>query len=368
MTRTAPHRLLVLRQLSHARQRLDLPDSTFTAEELRYLRSLPAVVAVSAGRIRYTEAFKRVCMRQYRQGKSPARIFREAGLDSALIGYKRIERCIARWRNIGTEETPEQLAEDEAYERDLDRWRQAQTHMRAGAGVGGRRAAASVPPVAPGAHATSGVSSVSGVPASPAASAISASPSTRMVSAATTSAMGTISIPSIGVHLPIRHGTSSDVLSAGAGYLMGTSLPVGGSSTHAVITAHRGLAGASMFTRLDEMAVGDRFSLTVLGATMTYRVDRVTVIKPEDTAILRISSTEDRVTLMTCTPYGVNTHRLLVSGVRVPNATAEAGRGRTSHAGPTTRVWCWIALAAGGLVIGGGIGYLVWRGRRKSGS
>jgi sortase A len=180
--------------------------------------------------------------------------------------------------------------------------------------------------------------------------------------------MGTISIPSIGVHLPIRHGTSSDVLSAGAGHLMGTSLPAGGSSTHAVITAHRGLAGASMFTRLDEMAVGDRFSLTVLGTTMTYRVDRVTVIKPEDTAILRISSTEDRVTLMTCTPYGVNTHRLLVSGVRVPNATAEAGRERTSHAGPTTRVWCWIALAAGGLVIGGGIGYLVWRGRRKSGS
>lgn len=103
-----------------------------------------------------------------------------------------------------------------------------------------------------------------------------------------------------------------------------------------------------MFTRLDEMAVGDRFSLTVLGTTMTYRVDRVT--------------------LMTCTPYGVNTHRLLVSGVRVPNAAAEAGRGRTSHAGPTTRVWCWIALAAGGPVIGGGIGYLVWRGRRKSGS
>lgn len=181
MTRTAPHRLLVLRQLGRARQRLDLPDGTFTAEELRYLRSLPAVVAVSAGRIRYTEAFKRVCMRQYRQGKSPARIFREAGLDSALIGYKRIERCIARWRNIGTEETPEQLAEDEAYERDLDRWRQAQTHMRAGAGVGGRRAAASVPPVVPGAYATSGVSSVSGVPASP---------PTRMVSAAATSAMG----------------------------------------------------------------------------------------------------------------------------------------------------------------------------------
>ena len=124
MTRTAPHRLLVLRQLSHARQRLDLPDSTFTAEELRYLRSLPAVVAVSAGRIRYTEAFKRVCMRQYRQGKSPARIFREAGLDSALIGYKRIERCIARWRNMDIRPTPEHEAEDNAYKKAVARWRQ----------------------------------------------------------------------------------------------------------------------------------------------------------------------------------------------------------------------------------------------------
>lgn len=171
MTRSAPHRLLVLRQLSRARQRLDLPDGTFTAEELRYLRSLPAVAAVSAGRIRYTEAFKRICMRQYRQGKSPARIFREAGLDSALIGYKRIERCIARWRSIGTEETPEQLAEDQAYERDLDRWRQVQSHMRSAAGANGRRSAASSLP------------SASGVSAMPAAS------STRMVSAAATSPM-----------------------------------------------------------------------------------------------------------------------------------------------------------------------------------
>lgn len=179
--------------------------------------------------------------------------------------------------------------------------------------------------------------------------------------------MGVISIPSIGVHLPIRHGTSSDVLSAGAGHLMGTSLPVGGTSTHAVITAHRGLAGASMFTRLDEMAVGDRFSLTVLGATMAYRVDRVTVIKPEDTAILRISGTEDRVTLMTCTPYGVNTHRLLVSGVRVPNASSvrDGDDMPSSSQGVTARVLRWSALAAAGLVVGVGVGYGVWRRRRE---
>ena len=124
MTRTAPHRRLVLRQLSHARQRLDLPDRKFTAQELRYLRSLPAVAAVSSGRIRYVEAFKRECVRKYRAGESPARIFRAAGLDSALIGYKRIERCIARWRNMDIRPTPEHEAEDNAYKKAVARWRQ----------------------------------------------------------------------------------------------------------------------------------------------------------------------------------------------------------------------------------------------------
>lgn len=124
MTRTAPHRRLVLRQLSHARQRLDLPDRKFTAQELQYLRSLPAVAAVSSGRIRYVEAFKRECVRKYRAGESPARIFRAAGLDSALIGYKRIERCIARWRNMDIRPTPEHEAEDNAYKKAVARWRQ----------------------------------------------------------------------------------------------------------------------------------------------------------------------------------------------------------------------------------------------------
>lgn len=134
--------------------------------------------------------------------------------------------------------------------------------------------------------------------------------------------MGTISIPKINVQLPIRHGTSSNVLSAGAGHLFGTSLPVGGAKTHAVITAHRGLMRASMFTRLDELNAGDQFTLSVMGRSLTYRIDRVKVIKPEDTAGLRIAGDEDRVTLMTCTPYGVNTHRLLVSGVRIDTKSA----------------------------------------------
>lgn len=128
--------------------------------------------------------------------------------------------------------------------------------------------------------------------------------------------MGTVRIPKISVKLPIYHGTSQSALLSGAGHLYGTSLPVGGRNTHAVITGHRGLVSASMFTRLDEMRVGDSFSIDVMGHTLGYRVDRISVIEPDDTSKLKIISGEDRMTLMTCTPYGVNTHRLLVSAVR----------------------------------------------------
>lgn len=128
--------------------------------------------------------------------------------------------------------------------------------------------------------------------------------------------MGTISIPKISVELPIYHGTSETALASGAGHLYGTSLPVGGENTHSVITGHRGLVEAAMFTRLDEMEVGDYFYIEVMGETLGYQVDRITVIEPDDTSQLKIVSGEDRVTLMTCTPYGVNTHRLLVSAVR----------------------------------------------------
>ncbi|MBT1181989.1 class C sortase [Bifidobacterium sp. CP2] len=128
--------------------------------------------------------------------------------------------------------------------------------------------------------------------------------------------MGTIRIPSIAVNLPIYHGTGEDALAAGAGHLYGTSLPVGGKGTHAVITGHRGLPNALLFTRLDELKTGDAFYIDVMGEELAYQVDRIDVITPDDSSKLRIRKGEDRVTLMTCTPYGVNSHRLLVSGVR----------------------------------------------------
>lgn len=128
--------------------------------------------------------------------------------------------------------------------------------------------------------------------------------------------MGSVTIPKIGVDLPIYHGTSESTLELGAGHLYGSSLPVGGKGTHAVITGHRGLVKALMFTRLDELKKGDSFYIKVMGETLGYKVDRVSVIEPSDVSKLRIVEDEDRVTLMTCTPYGVNTHRLLVSGLR----------------------------------------------------
>ena len=128
--------------------------------------------------------------------------------------------------------------------------------------------------------------------------------------------MGAIRIPKISVNLPVYHGTSELTLASGAGHLYGGSLPVGGKSTHSVITGHRGLVEAAMFTRLDEMRVGDYFYLDVMGRTLGYKVDRITEINPDDTSKLKIVPGEDRVTLMTCTPYGVNTHRLLVSALR----------------------------------------------------
>lgn len=128
--------------------------------------------------------------------------------------------------------------------------------------------------------------------------------------------MGAIRIPKISVNLPVYHGTSELALASGAGHLYGSSLPVGGKNTHSVITGHRGLVEAAMFTRLDEMRVGDYFYLDVMGRTLGYKVDRITEINPDDTSKLKIVPGEDRVTLMTCTPYGVNTHRLLVSALR----------------------------------------------------
>ena len=132
-----------------------------------------------------------------------------------------------------------------------------------------------------------------------------------------TGIMGYITIEKIGVELPIYHGTSDGVLQVAAGHLEGTSLPVGGKSTHAVISAHRGLPSAKLFTNLDELEAGDTFTITVLDRVLTYEVDRISIVLPTETDLLQPVEGQDYVTLMTCTPYGINTHRLLVRGHRV---------------------------------------------------
>lgn len=129
--------------------------------------------------------------------------------------------------------------------------------------------------------------------------------------------MGSIEIPRINVHLPVYHGVSDQVLSSGAGHLPGTGLPVGGKNTRCVLTGHRGLPSAKLFTRLDELESGDLFFIRVCGESLAYRIFDIRTVKPEETEAFRIIPGKDLVTLVTCTPYGLNTHRLLVTGVRI---------------------------------------------------
>ncbi|MBQ8161278.1 MAG: class C sortase [Clostridia bacterium] len=131
--------------------------------------------------------------------------------------------------------------------------------------------------------------------------------------------MGSVEIPKIHVNLPIYHTTNSDVLEKGAGHVEGTSLPVGGETSHCAISGHRGLPSARMFTDLDQMVLGDTFLIRVLDRVMTYRVDQIVVVEPNETYWLDLEEGKDLVTLVTCTPYGVNTHRLLVRGIRIPD-------------------------------------------------
>lgn len=128
--------------------------------------------------------------------------------------------------------------------------------------------------------------------------------------------MGSIEIPKIQARIAIYHGISDDVLEKGAGHVEGTSLPVGGKSTHAVLAAHRGLPSAKLFTDLDQMEIGDIFFMHILGKTLDYKVDQIKTVLPSETEDLDIIKGKDHVTLLTCTPYGVNTHRLLVRGTR----------------------------------------------------
>ena len=132
--------------------------------------------------------------------------------------------------------------------------------------------------------------------------------------------MGYISIPKLGVELPLYHGTSAEVLNIACGHLEGTSLPIGGENTHCVLSAHRGLPHARLFTDLDKMELGDTFQITVLNQTVTYQVDQIKIVRPNEVDDIQIVPGEDLCTLLTCTPYGINSHRLLVRGTRIENA------------------------------------------------
>ena len=132
--------------------------------------------------------------------------------------------------------------------------------------------------------------------------------------------MGFITIAKLGVEIPIYHTIGAEVLNIACGHLEGTSFPVGGESTHCILSAHRGLPHAKLFTDLDKMELGDTFQITVLNQTLTYQVDQIKVVRPNEVDDVQIIQGEDLCTLLTCTPYGINSHRLLVRGTRIENA------------------------------------------------
>jgi sortase A len=138
--------------------------------------------------------------------------------------------------------------------------------------------------------------------------------------------MAYVEIPKLGCSLPVYHGTSADVLQIAVGHLEGSSLPVGGKSTHCVLSGHRGLPSAKLFTDIDQLQEGDKFLLQMLDRTLTYEVDQIRIVLPQELQDLEIDPNQDYVTLITCTPYGVNTHRLLVRGHRVDNDNTDATR------------------------------------------
>lgn len=177
--------------------------------------------------------------------------------------------------------------------------------------------------------------------------------------------MGYIQIPAIGVDLPIYHGTDDATLEKGVGHLLGSSLPVGGESTHAVLTAHSGMASQKMFSDLDLLKQGDLFYLDVLGETMAYQVDQIKAVLPYDTTYLGITEGGDHCTLVTCTPFGVNTHRLLVRGTRIPYEEAELIVEETTSEELPESTWeqeyiKGICIAIGIVVAAGILALAVW--------
>lgn len=176
-----------------------------------------------------------------------------------------------------------------------------------------------------------------------------------------------VDIPKINVYLPVQHGTDADTLEKSVGHVVGTSLPVGGSSTHAVLSAHSGMASSKLFSDIDQLAAGNVFYIHVLGDTLAYKVDAINTVLPTDTRLLQIEEGKDYVTLVTCTPFGVNTHRLLVRGHRVPyvpEQEAEAAEMQKAAASSWTRNYLTgLGIGLGAVVVTGGGYFLVRRGR-----
>lgn len=175
-----------------------------------------------------------------------------------------------------------------------------------------------------------------------------------------------IDIPKINVYLPVQHGTDADTLEKSVGHVVGTSLPVGGSSTHAVLSAHSGMASSKLFSDIDQLAVGDTFYIHVLGDTLAYEVDSINTVLPTDTRLLQIEDGKDYVTLVTCTPFGVNTHRLLVRGHRVPylpEQEATAAEETRAASSWTHHYLTGLAIGLGTVVVAGGAYFLVRRVR-----
>ena len=151
--------------------------------------------------------------------------------------------------------------------------------------------------------------------------------------------MGYLVIPKIQVNLPIYHGTEAEVLDRGVGHLLGSSLPVGGENTHTILSGHSGMASQKMFTDLEQLAQGDVFYLNVLGETLAYQVTEINTVLPYETDLLGIVPGEDLCTLVTCTPYGVNTHRLLVRGSRIPYEEAAVLYEEAASTEPAASTW-----------------------------
>lgn len=178
--------------------------------------------------------------------------------------------------------------------------------------------------------------------------------------------MAYVDIPKIDVYLPVQHGTDADTLENSVGHVVGTSLPVGGSITHAVLSAHSGLASSKLFSDIDQLAEGDTFYIHVLGDTLAYKVDAVHTVLPTDTSRLQIEDGKDYVTLVTCTPFGVNTHRLLVRGHRapyVPEQEAPAAAEKPVASSWTQHYLTGLGIGLGAVAVIGGAYFLVRRYR-----